>query len=868
MDKKTVNPILLNVDRLTEEDLIAVINSELSTQTLIGHHVQSFNNFMSTGINQIITQGFSVQKEMQNQRNKTVEDQQIEYISFAIKFDDAKTHTPLLKTLKETAPLFPYQARANRLNYSSDINVDVTITAKAILKDGKELPPKVEKISNITIASMPVMVGSESCNLHGLNSKSKKQIFEDPNDLGGYFILKGGEWVISMVETRLFNQPHIFRNVGHEKEIARLEFISKPGDAYENSSEIKIRLVTNGNIYIQFTSDSKLKHVNIPFFIVFRLLGMTTDKEIIDNVIYGYSTAENIDVVSDTMLAIIKKAMISPDTEFSGAVHITEQSDLLKYMADKVATVYYTKNTPQSDKSYENLNNSLIIGLLKLFDKLLLPHIGLAADSRHTKLRYLGRLIHKMLLVEMQIMPSTDRDSLKNKRINAAGKQYAKTFKKHFNINVVQEAKNELEKAFKNSPFQQVQLAQRFRDSINRANLEKALIQVISTGNKELSVGNNKVMNDVVSEMLHRKNQLNMISILRENRTPRTSSSKQDQRADEMRRFHPSYTGYLCCIQTAVTGEQVGMVKQLALSASVSESGSSELLKETLLRDPEIIPLHKVFPEKIHEKNLTCINVNGYWIGCCEHSHRLVQKYKEMRRGYRATNNISSYENVYTYVGNKDRTDNIDSMTTIYWDVNSNEINFWIDSGRLLRPILVVRNNGELDSIGRNHFKSKYDPIKNTGFVQDVMITPEQISDLMQEKINTKTLHELGIIDYISPEELENCYIASSLTELHENKNNPLRQYTHCEIPQALVGVAALTCPFAGHNQAPRIAYQTSQVKQTCGWFALNWPYRVDKHAFLQYYCEIPLIKTLANKYIYPNGLNTVVMILSKGFRF
>ena len=54
----------------------------------------------------------------------------------------------------------------------------------------------------------------------------------------------------------------------------------------------------------------------------------------------------------------------------------------------------------------------LFKNLLSLIDKNLLPHIGLSSQYRHTKLRYLGHLIHKMLLVEMQIEDSTDRDSL------------------------------------------------------------------------------------------------------------------------------------------------------------------------------------------------------------------------------------------------------------------------------------------------------------------------------------------------------------------------------------------------------------------------------------------------------------------------
>ena len=153
----------------------------------------------------------------------------------------------------------------------------------------------------------------------------------------------------------------------------------------------------------------------------------------------------------------------------------------------------------------------------------------------------------------------------------------------------------------------------------------------------------------------------------------------------------------------------------------------------------------------------------------------------------------------------------------------------------------------------------------SSAFVQDVMLTVGHVTGLMRKEIGIDQLYEAGVIDYISPEEMENTYIAPDLNDLKRNCRNELRQYTHCEIPACTLGIAALTSPYANHNQAPRITFQTNQTKQTCGWFNLAWPFRVDKHAFLQYYAEMPLIKTIVNKYVYPNGCNATVAIMSYG---
>lgn len=856
-------PVKSNIvsEAVSDDDLITIIDSEIMTNSLIGHHTDSFDSFMSTGINQIVTQLFIVEKTFQPERTKTPEDNEIEMINFTVHFNDIKNTKPTtrMSISGKQDIMLPNMARKNNHNYSSQLFIDATIKATAYLKDGGEPRVRTEEVKNFSIASMPVMMGSKSCHTAELPRKALESIEEDPNDHGGYFVIGGTEWVISMIETRLFNHPHVFRNVGHEKENARLEYISKPGDAYENSSELIMRYVTNGNIYMTFTSNPYLKVLNIPFYIIFRLLGMTTDKEIVDNIVYGYSTPENKDVVSDHMLQVMKRAFAAPDPEFGDASLITDQAKLLDYFSRRTSILSQTKIVTGSGD--ENLVKWLNANVLKLLDKHLFPHIGLAADTRHKKLRFLGHLIHKLLLVETQIVASTDRDSLKNKRINAAGRAYAKAFKTQFNLAIVQTVKKHMTKYFKSMPFSQVPLAQAFKAAIHGPDLEKALIQAIVTGNKELTVRSRQIPNRLASEMLHRKNNLNVLSTLRVIRTPSTSASKQDQRADEMRRVHPSYLGYICPIQSADTGEQVGMVKQLAFGASLLEATSSELLKDILLQDPEIIPLDKLFPDQIHKYNPAKIMVNGDWIGCCMNAPKILHRYKESRRGYRQETPGVDFGK-FKFVGNKNSTSGIDPMTTIHWDTDANEINFWVDAGRMIRPLLVVRNNGTLDPVGQT-FLGTYDPIADQGFTQDILVTKQHITDMNMLKLSVRDLHEAGIIDYISPEEAENCYIAESLTVLRANQHNSLQQYTHCEIPPALFGLPALTCPFAQHNQPPRITFQTNQVKQTCSWYTLNWPHRIDKHAFMQYYCDTPLVKTLANKYVYPVGRNATVALHS-----
>ncbi|HEY0768711.1 MAG TPA: hypothetical protein VGD31_00070, partial [Sphingobacteriaceae bacterium] len=548
---------------LNNDSTVAVLDAEIREKTLAEQDLGSFNNFINTGLPQIITQLFQVSHEIRNERGQLEEDKGIENISFNVKFTKVRITEPVINQYSsgKKITLYPDYARENNLNYSAGLIVNADITAKAFSKDGEPVV-RTESVFDYAIADIPIMVGSCKCNTYNMSKETKKNIHEDPTDPGGYFIIKGGEWVIDMMESRLFNYPHIFRNIGYKKEITRLEFLSKPGDAYENSAEIKLLYLVDGNIQLHIMSNENLKKVPIPFWLIFRLFGMPTDKELFDNIVYDYEGP-----VSAHMIKILKLSF-KADRTFQSLWYVTDPAKILDELAERTTqakTQSYSGEPRRDETTLRYMRNNI----MKILDKTILPHIGLSPESRHDKLRYLGWLIHKLLLVEMEIVPSTDRDSLVNKRIHSAGDAYAKVLKMHYNMTVIQTLKKEFVKAFHNLPFSQVPLAQTFRNSIQTRNLEQAIVKAIGSGTKEASSGGRSTGNRLASENLHRKNQMNFYATLRVIRTPSSgaSSSKKDQRADEMRRVHPSYIGYIGIIQSADTGDAVGLVKQLALGA-------------------------------------------------------------------------------------------------------------------------------------------------------------------------------------------------------------------------------------------------------------------------------------------------------------
>lgn len=806
-----------NDDKITNQnDLLIIFDSQLSQPNgMIKHHIDSINEFNFKGIKQIIESGFQIQVEINNERTKTVEDRSIKLITINASITDVELTNPTTQNYisQKSQILTPIEAHQKDLTYSSPMYINANITATAHKHDGTTEIKKAS-IERYRIGKIPIMVKSKLCNTYNKSKNTLLNLNEDPHDLGGYFIIKGNEWVIDNIESMTFNSPREFANIGYKNERCRGDFISKPGDGFENSFNIITKYLTNDNIIIEITNN-KFRDISIPFFVLFRAFGICSDKEIIEHITYSFNYD---DPIIKKMLNILERAFKSKYADMPDAYNKYTSDEIIELIGNKINN-YYINDMKISNMNTKKYTNSSIRQIL---DNDILPHIGKTPNDRYKKVRFLGHLIRRLLLVFLGLIPSTDRDSYKNKRINPAGVSYAKIFKTHFNFAIVQSVKRQFRRDFKNASFSNVNIEHSFTNAIYSHEFERALTQAIITGDKSINIRRKQIANNLSSQQLHRKNIINQLSTLRNINTKNTSSAKQSARANEMRRVHSSMIGYVCCVQSADTGEKVGMQKQMAISANICPSGSSELLKSKLYDDPDLILLENVHNIQLYKNKLTKVFVNGDWIGCCTNPFNFRDKYINMRR-----------------------TQKIDYLTTISLEILTNEIYFWVDIGRITRPLLIV--------------------YKNENNQQYIKLTKTHINKLYSGEISIDDLIKEGIIEYITPEEQINCYIAKDLNTLLENEDNELIRYTHVDIPQSIIGLPGLTSPFANHNQVARVVFQTNQVKQTCGWPCYNWPYRVYKELHYQTYKEMPLIKTISNKYTPSDGSNAIVAIMTYG---
>jgi DNA-directed RNA polymerase II subunit RPB2 len=441
------------------------------------------------------------------------------------------------------------------------------------------------------------------------------------------------------------------------------------------------------------------------------------------------------------------------------------------------------------------------------------------------------------MLVDMGAAPPTDRDSYSNKRIHWSGVGMAKTFKTLFNLSAVIATKRAIAKAYKAQSHDKIDLKHVLTAEIYGHNFERVLLQAIkSAKNEELKVGAHRtVSNRMSAQLLSRKAcYLNTYAQQRQVSTPMSNASKASDRALKMRQMHPSGIGFICPISSP-EGERVGINKQLAYTANVTLSSNSTFLKEQILKDKDIIKLSDVTPSRYYNESLSRIYVNGDWFACTKNTYDKANYFRSLRR-----KGIINYN------------------TTIVWNAISNNLKFWNDFGRMTRPLLIVYNNWDDPEM----FNEKSNVIENEKkFKQGILLNSKHIELLKGGLLTTEDLLKEGIMEFITPEEQENCLLACGPNTLQKYANDPRRRFTHLDIPQSMLSIIAHVGVYAHCNATARNIFEANQAKQTAGDHVTNWAYRYDKNTYRQYENEFPLVNTRINRFLPPNGMNIMVAL-------
>ena len=206
-----------NISPKHADDFLLLLDNVIDKrENLINHHIDSINNFYNFGIEQIVSKGFNIETEIVSTKDNPLKNADVKKYVINTKLYGIKLRKPkkVNDMSLDDCPLTPNDAHKNDLNYSGEMESDASIYIKIYKEDGK-IEEKEYHFTNQKVSRIPIMVRSEMCNLHGKSKEAIVKLNEDVHDIGGFFIIKGNEWVIDNTESITFNNCREFKNLGY-----------------------------------------------------------------------------------------------------------------------------------------------------------------------------------------------------------------------------------------------------------------------------------------------------------------------------------------------------------------------------------------------------------------------------------------------------------------------------------------------------------------------------------------------------------------------------------------------------------------------------------------------------------------------------
>ena len=483
---------------------------------LVKHQLESFNDFILRKLDQII-EGFNT-IEIQHQFIPEVA--KFKYM-LTIDIKNPVISKPIIYEKDgSTKTMTPNDARQRNFTYSSNVNVDMIITAKT-LGDNNEYTMDTKQINGVLLGKIPIMVKSNYCILN--NKMALVYGNECKYDYGGYFLINGNEKVIISQDRISENKTYVFIN----NKISTYSHIAEIRSVQENKLGVpkitSLKLSAKGNQFGRFIR-ANIHHIktDVPIFILFKALGLNNDKEIIKYIVYD---------LDDQLNSILINELIGSIEE---ANNIQCPKDALEYLSKYLNITGYPK---------EILNNKIhrINIIRNVLATEFLPHVG---REFHKKALYLGYMVNKLLKCFLGLKEFDDRDSYINKKVDTPGVLMANLFRQYYG-KVIKDMKNMIQKEINIGGWK---ATNKFINVINKVNIYKIVKStIIDSGMRyALATGNWGIKNNKnkqgVAQVLNRMTYSATISHMRRINTPIEKSGKLVQ----PRKLHSTQWGIIC----------------------------------------------------------------------------------------------------------------------------------------------------------------------------------------------------------------------------------------------------------------------------------------------------------------------------------
>jgi len=535
-------------------------------------------------------------------------------------------------------PMMPNDARLRNLTYAAPLNVDVKVTTTFIDHTRNSIrESNVRIFPNVHLGKIPVMVGSKYCLLHDQKHVHPSRIGECSEDVGGYFIIQGGERAMISMERMSENRPFVFRNgrvAAKQMEMVEIKCIGPDNDQVPKSNTIKVVYHPKNQLITMIRATIPRIKTDIPVVILFRALGILPDRDIYE-LILGKEDENSYDPI-----------MIESMMEASS---INTRDEALAWLGE------YTNTWSVKSQKQSNVQDIL--------SEELFPHIG-GHEMNYEKACFLAHMIRKVLWTISKRIPTDDRDAYPNKRVDIPGFLLADLFRKTYNNRMVKDMKAALSKEIHGGSWK---ATGNWSEIVNINNINKIIKSTImdvclksslATGNFGCGKigGPNKIG---VSQVLNRMNYSAGISHLRRISTPIEKTGK----LIAPRKQHNSQYSYICPCETP-EGHGVGVVKNMATTTMITIFSSPITVYLFIQSMNKLVTLRESTVDQKHE--CTRVFLNGSWIGLLlnEDTADVVNRLRKAKRA----------GILHLYTG-------------IVWKNAFKELWISTEAGRVIRPI-------------------------------------------------------------------------------------------------------------------------------------------------------------------------------------
>ncbi len=479
------------------------------------------------------------------------------------------------------------------------------------------------------------------------------------------------------------------------------------------------------------------------------------------------------------------------------ALGLIKESDIVKYIGKEtdsvIVNVYEFANISNEEDAMmyiaekanlQGTKKEILDRVKQRLDSYLFPHIGQEKSDRIKKAVTLCKLVKQYLIAKENPSIKTDKDHYANKRVRLSGDLLSTLFRVNLGI-LIRDIQYSLQKSSKRKKFFSIKVLA--KSTLFSHRVESAIATGSWTGERS-----------GVTQNIDKTNYLAMISQLQ-----RVSSMLESgQENFKARTLHPTHFGRFCPIETP-EGTEIGLRKNLALLAKVStrvDLKESEFLKilESLGLQKDLVEGYEIF-------------FNGNYLGNVLNGSLFVESLKSKRRA-----------------------GVIPSQVGISFNQGLNVINLSSEPGRVLRPLVIVKEGSSL-------------------------LNNEILLKLQQGEMKWEDLVKQGIVEYLDAGEEESSLVALKEEDLTS-------EHTHLEVDSiSFLGVVTSLVPYGNHDQSSRLNRGSKTQKQALGLYTANFLCRLDTDVSVLQYPQKPLVRSFVYDTLntYPAGQNLTVAIMT-----